>query len=81
MITIRASPSKYIYVGKNITSYFLGLPLKSDNLVKTVLEYKRNTNVNEENMVPLRHMDEFNNKDIDVPIMIDMDFTEKIYEI
>ena len=81
MITIRASPSKYIYVGKNVTSYFLGFPLKSGNLIKTVLEYKRNTNVDEENMVPLRLTDEFNHQDIDVPIMIDMDFTEKIYEI
>ena len=43
-----------------------------------VLDYKKSSNVDEENKVPI---DDRKFKDSDVTIMIKMDFTEKIYEI
>ena len=78
MITVRCSSSLYIYVKKNVTKSFLGFAIQSEDIQNKILYYKKNMNIDEFNLVPIKDKPF---EDSDVNVMIDLDFTEKRYEI
>ena len=56
----------------------MGFVLAKSDIIKSRLDFKRNTNVDAEYLVPI---DDRKFQSSDVVILIDMDFTEKLYSI
>ena len=61
-----------------MTNKILGFVVSRANIEKSILNFKRSTGVDARNKIPI---DDRKFESMDVFILIDMDFTEKIYEI
>lgn len=74
-------PSKFEFIGQNVTGRILGFDLIFENLIETNVTFKKSLNIDVNGRVPIHEGGEDDYESSDVIIMIDYEFTEKKYII
>ena len=74
-------PSRFEFLGQNVTSRILGFDLLAESLVEANVTFKKSLNTDVNGRVPIHEGGEDDYSSSDVVIMIDYEFTERKYII
>ena len=74
-------PSRFEFLGQNVTSRILGFDLLAESLVEANVTFKKSLNTDVNGRVPIHEGGEDDYSSSDVIIMIDYEFTERKYII